>query len=457
MPSGFALRRDPPRTWWVAAGLLTAAGCGGRDSDTTPAFYPMTPHEHYEYAIREVGLERTALGYEWITASREALTKALRIQPPYEEIGYLDPLEAAAMGYRVEVDRGQVLLVEVQIDGDGDAAGGQRNRIFLDLFRARDDTLRPHRHEAFADTLAPPRLAYFVRRGGEYVVRVQPELLRGGRYRIRIVRAASLTFPVEGRDISSIRSVFGDPRDGGGREHHGVDIFAPRGTPVVAATDGRVRSTRTGGLGGKVVWLRDVFGQSLYYAHLDRQVVRRGDSVRAGDTLGFVGNTGNARTTPPHLHFGIYSRGPYDPFPALRAVPSTPPRLTADTARVGAWARTTVDGLRLRATPSTRATPLRTLGRYTPMLVVGGSGRWYRVVLPDATMGFVLAQSMESAGRPLRHAELTDGGVLLDRPLASGAVVDSLGPGGHVFVLGSFGGFLYVQSPKGRAGWLVLD
>ena len=457
MPSGFALRREPTRAWWVGVGFLAAAGCGGRDTETAPAFYPMTPHEHYEYASRQVGLERTALGHEWITASREALTKALRIQPPYEEIGYLDPLEAAAMGYRVEVDRGQVLLVEVEIDGEGDAAGGQPNRVFLDLFRARDDTLRPHRHEAFADTLAPPRLAYFVRRGGEYVVRVQPELLRGGRYRIRIVRAASLTFPVEGRDISSIRSVFGDLRDGGRREHHGVDIFAPRGTPVVAATDGRVRSTRNGGLGGKVVWLRDVFGQSLYYAHLDRQVVRRGDSVRAGDTLGFVGNTGNARTTPPHLHFGIYSRGPYDPFPALRSVPSTPPRLTADTARVGGWARTTVDGLRLRATPSTEAPPLRTLGRYTPMLVVGGSGRWYRVVLPDATMGFVLAQSTESAGRPLRNAELTDGGVLLDRPMASSAVVDSLGPGGLVFVLGSFGGFLYVQSPHGPAGWLVLD
>ncbi len=61
-----------------------------------------------------------------------------------------------------------------------------------------------------------------------------------------------------------------------------------------------------------------------------------------------------------------------------------------------------------------------------------------------------------AGGRPLRNAELTDGGVLLDRPVASGAVVDSLGLGGHVFVLGSFGGFLYVQSPHGRAGWVVL-
>ncbi len=395
-------------------------------------------------------MEQTALGHEWITAGRAALTQALVIQSPYEENGYLDPLEVGAMGYRVAARRGQVLRIAVELEG------GQPNQVFLDVFRATDDTLRPHRHEASTDS-TEQSLEYFVRRNGEYVVRVQPELLRGGRYRITIITAASLAFPVAGRDMGAIRSVFGDPRAGGRREHHGVDIFARRGTPVLAAADGRVRSTRNGGLGGKVVWLRDRFGQSLYYAHLDSQAVRRGDTVLRGDTIGFVGNTGNARTTPPHLHFAIYRRGPYDPYPALNPVPTTPQRLAADTSNLGGWARTAVEGVRVRKSPTSRGEVVGRLARHTPMLVIGGAARWYRVVLPDGAMGFVVGQSVESIGRPIRSAELTDGGVLLDRPVATATIVDRVSPGVQVSVLGTFGEYLYVQTPSGPLGWLVLD
>src|SRR5690606_27574329 len=86
---------------------------------------------------------------------------------------------------------------------------------------------------------------------------------------------------------------------------------------VVAVTDGTVSFTGERGLGGKQVWLRaGLFGNSIYYAHLDSVAVTSGIRVKTGDTLGFVGNTGNARTTPPHLHFGIYkSRGAVNPLP----------------------------------------------------------------------------------------------------------------------------------------------
>jgi hypothetical protein len=100
------------------------------------------------------------------------------------------------------------------------------------------------------------------------------------------------------RDIGSR---FGAPRDAGARSHHGIDIFARRGTPVVAAATGVVNRVNVTDIGGKVVWVRDVLGNSLYYAHLDSQAVSSGMRVNVGDTLGFVGNTGNARTTPPHL------------------------------------------------------------------------------------------------------------------------------------------------------------
>ena len=107
-------------------------------------------------------------------------------------------------------------------------------------------------------------------------------------------------FPWRSGDTRAVLSFFGDSRDGGRRGHRGVDIFAPRGTPVLSATDGRVYRVETTLIGGNVVWVRasDQVNR-VYYAHLDSQVVRTGMEVKRGTLLGFVGNTGNARTTPP--------------------------------------------------------------------------------------------------------------------------------------------------------------
>ena len=104
----------------------------------------------------------------------------------------------------------------------------------------------------------------------------------------------------------------------GGRRHEGIDIFAPRGTPVVSTTRGFVTRVGTNRLGGHVV---GVLGPGLewhYYAHLDRfGPIREGDMVQPGDLLGYVGNTGNARGTPPHLHYGVYRGGASNPYPRL--------------------------------------------------------------------------------------------------------------------------------------------
>ncbi|MBU6121699.1 M23 family metallopeptidase [Hymenobacter siberiensis] len=151
---------------------------------------------------------------------------------------------------------------------------------------------------------------------------MQPELLSAGRYTLRLRREPSLSiFPVLGRRDAAAGSFWGADRDGGARRHEGIDIFAPRGTPAVAATAGYISRTGETPLGGRVVWLADAeHGEHLYYAHLDKQLVVPGQHVRAGDTLGLVGNTGNARTTVPHLHFGIYrsGQGALDPLPFVR-------------------------------------------------------------------------------------------------------------------------------------------
>lgn len=105
----------------------------------------------------------------------------------------------------------------------------------------------------------------------------------------------------------------------GGRRHEGIDIFSRKGTPVQATTEGIVIRRGRNRLGGKVVWVLGPGGQRHYYAHLDRFAdVAIGQRIAAGTVLGYVGNSGNARTTPPHLHYGIYSgSGAINPYPLL--------------------------------------------------------------------------------------------------------------------------------------------
>jgi murein DD-endopeptidase MepM/ murein hydrolase activator NlpD len=114
----------------------------------------------------------------------------------------------------------------------------------------------------------------------------------------------ALGVPVRGVRPGALRSTFGARRSGG-RRHQGVDIFARRGTPVVAAHDGIVVRVGTDPLGGIVVHTIGRRGVLCYYAHLDRvaEGVEVFDVVAEGDVLGHVGNTGNARPTAPHLHF----------------------------------------------------------------------------------------------------------------------------------------------------------
>ena len=108
------------------------------------------------------------------------------------------------------------------------------------------------------------------------------------------------------------------------RRHEGIDIFARKGTPVLSATEGVVLDVGQNNLGGNVVWVLGPGGQRHYYAHLDSFAdIGAGDRVAAGTVLGYVGNTGNAKTTPPHLHYGVYtSAGAINPYPLLVAHPA---------------------------------------------------------------------------------------------------------------------------------------
>ncbi|WP_227672230.1 M23 family metallopeptidase [Psychrobacter urativorans] len=104
-----------------------------------------------------------------------------------------------------------------------------------------------------------------------------------------------------------------------GRSHEGIDIFAPRGTPIAATTQGIVSKVGNNRLGGRVVMVIGPGGASHYYAHLeDYADITPNDWVDAGDIIGYVGDSGNAKGTPTHVHYGIYINGSaVNPYPLL--------------------------------------------------------------------------------------------------------------------------------------------
>jgi len=144
---------------------------------------------------------------------------------------------------------------------------------------------------------------------------VRPHLTAGG-----------YVFPVYGP--ASFSDDFGAARADTGW-HHGNDIFAPLGAPVLAVTDGTLFLVGWNTIGGNRVWLRDLQGNEFYYAHLSAfsPIARDGAHVKAGDVIGFVGATGDAAGTPTHLHFEIHPAallgmgydGVIDPYPYLLA------------------------------------------------------------------------------------------------------------------------------------------
>ena len=397
--------------------VLGVGACETYDK-TRDALRGDTPRERYEASLEAAGLAETALARDWAEAGRLALANPVPVALPFVEEASITHEYPRAMAYRVSLGRGRKLTVEVSVDSP--RPGGDRARLFVELFRIPADSSDALRPVANTDSM-PWSFEYEPWRGGEFVLRVQPELLRGGYYTVRLSHDAQFTFPVVGRTTAAILSGFGAPRDGGRRQHHGVDIFSERGTPVVAASAGQAYRVGETPIGGKVVWVSDSVRQArVYYAHLDSQTVRNGQWVEAGDTIGFVGNTGNARTTPPHLHFGLYrrgrgpDRGPVDPTPFLETPPGELPAPTADTKLLGGWVRITADGVNLRDAPSrtrqalgrtrqapgqTRHAPSRTVVGSLPLhsraRVLAVAGDTYRVELMDGRTGYVETSVVE--------------------------------------------------------------
>jgi murein DD-endopeptidase MepM/ murein hydrolase activator NlpD len=129
---------------------------------------------------------------------------------------------------------------------------------------------------------------------------------------VNYILARGMAIPVAGMTMAQLQDTFDEGRSSG-RVHRALDILAPRGTPVLAADSGRVLRMSVNSLGGNTIYAADPLGRVVYYyAHLDayRTGLAQGATIARGDTLGFVGTTGNAPKDTPHLHFQVMRMPP---------------------------------------------------------------------------------------------------------------------------------------------------
>ena len=371
-----------------AALLLAVLGCDRIEQTASDLFDTRTPHTRYGDMLEAAGLGATALGRDWKATAERALADAPLVTTPHVEEGFLDPAVPTAFAFRFAVQRGQDITIAV------DWRGAAPGLVFIDVWRMRADSSRVLDHIESADS-GRSEVTFEARRSGEHVVRIQSELLRGGRFRISLRVGPSLAFPVLNGTNDDIGSLWGAARDGGRRSHRGIDIFARRRTPALATGEATVTRVGQDRLGGLVVWLRDRRGNSLYYAHLDSQLVSEGDQVQAGDTIGLVGRTGNARTTPAHLHFQVRAagQGTVDPYWFVARTSSLLPRLAVDTSKLGDWALARRRAVVLAA-PELSAVARDTLMARDSMQLLGAVGRFYRIRLKDGTTGFIAGPSV---------------------------------------------------------------
>lgn len=411
-------------------------------------FGKKSPHEQYEDKIKTAGLQETALGKMWLAAAEQSLASPLSVNIPYSETGYFPAEQPKAVGLLFHGKRGEKLNIRLNKKPETDFD------IYLDLWEPATAAEAKPKFLLSADTTTTT-VTYDVDKDGSYILRLQPELLKGGEYTLSVSTGPSLAFPVTPKVKSNIGSFWGVGRDRGARKHEGIDIFAPRGTALVAAADGFISGVTENTLGGKVVFLRpDNKDYTLYYAHLDKQLVQPGQSVKTGDTVGLVGNTGNARTTSPHLHFGIYTNsGAIDPLPFVYRVSKMPEKITAPLSNLNNWVRTN-KAIKLLTVPSASPQEVLTVERNTLLKAEAATAGWYRVLLPEGQKGFVASSNVSSVSSPVRNTSLKNEQPLLDEPNNFASKKTTLAPGQPINVLAAYKDFYYIKNNNSQEGWI---
>lgn len=411
-------------------------------------FGKKSPHDQYGDGLTSAGLKSTALGNSWFTMAEQSLSSPLTIKIPYKETGYFSSDRPAAAGLQFDALRGQKLTISVE------RKPATNFTLYMDLWKAGSNG--PPKHIAAADTLTYS-IQHEVDENASYILRIQPELLTSGEYTLSIISGPSLAYPIKAPGKNHIKSFWGAERDGGARRHEGIDLFAAFRTPVVAATAGTVTRVNETTIGGKVVWLRaEDKNYSLYYAHLDSQLVQDGERVQAGDTLGLMGNTGNARFTSPHLHFGIYTfNGAVDPLPFVNPVENEPEKVAASIKLIGKLARNGSASTYIYPQPNTNSTQMVQIQANTLLRVEAATSNWFKVSLPDRRQGYIRSTVLNDAGKPVRNYLLKTSLPLLDQPDSLAAKKTGIPAGETVDILGQFNDYYFISTPNEVTGWIM--
>ncbi|MES2268870.1 MAG: M23 family metallopeptidase [Bacteroidota bacterium] len=408
-------------------------------------FKKLSPHDAYAQRLKDNGFDRTAMGSAWLLNADKAISAPLNINIPYKETGYFAEDKVSSTALRFDAKRGQKLRISITKKPSANFA------IYADLFQ--ENGTQP-KLTAFADTIGA-MLEHEVKQTGKYILRLQPELLRSGEYTLTITAGPSLSFPVSASGKPRIGSFWGDGRDEGGRKHEGIDIFAPKRTPAVAAANGTVTGVTVNNLGGNVVFMRPADADyTLYYAHLDVQTVQQGQSVTIGDTIGLVGNTGNARTTPPHLHFGIYTNsGAIDPLAYVDKEVKQPLPTSAPLKYLNATVRTSTKSSKLYNLPSDKGLAVQTMPVNTPLTVSAATQGWYKATLPDGQTGYISSKNITGADN-IRSITLKTTQPLFNAPDSLRAPkVKTIPAGQKVGLLGVYNNYMLVNN-DGDTGWI---
>ena len=367
--------------------VFLASGCK-QITKVTDVITQPSPREIYARDFKE----DTVRFNRWQRAFDVAKRDSVSIKVPYVESGRFNDRYLDTRGYTLHLEQGEIFHVEIGFKVSGIP-------IFLDLLQVGADTLREPKVIA-QNELYTTRFDHTVKKTGDYKLIVQPGIGAQGAYNLKVYRTPLFRFPVAGKGNAAIQSFWGARRDGGRRSHEGLDIFADRGTPVIAATDGWISSTGNRGLGGKQVWLRaGLFGNSLYYAHLDSIATQSGKHVKTGDTLGFVGNTGNARTTPTHLHFGIYQGrgGAINPLPYV--FEGTAPLVNDRDTEIPVRGVVKAARANLRASAFAKAIKLGTINRNDTLSILGQSQNWLHIRTKERKAAFIYESLIETIGQ----------------------------------------------------------
>ena len=281
--------------------------------------FNISPYESYVKSLETSGISKSSMGKKWISSGQNALLNPNEsVKFPFKSEIFFREIAPNAISYRLKYQEYAKLTVKIT------SKGKDNNGVYVDIFEDNPNRSRV-KNFYVKDTI----FAYEDNNTQNLILRIQPQLLVNQYVTVEIIENPKLAFPVKNGSNKDIQSFWGVERDGGQRRHEGVDIFNKKGTPIVAVENGTIARVETNILGGKVVWQRlNLFGQSIYYAHLDSQAVSAGQAVKKGDIVGFMGNTGNAKYTASHLHFGIYTgSGAIDPLLYIQKRDTIPGKL----------------------------------------------------------------------------------------------------------------------------------